>query len=92
MTVTHDTQADERSESQEVGGDPCGSPVSKAAGRHNALRARRISGGVYMRQEDVVRYLRETAADWAAGSRSEVTIVAVDCVHQIADQLGKVTA
>lgn len=56
----------------------------------NAMRSRVISGAVYIRQEDVIRYLRETAHDWAAGSRSEVTIVAVDCVNGIADQLAKV--
>lgn len=66
----------------------------QAAGekRFNALRARRVSGAVYMRQDDVVQYLRETARDWAAGSRTEVTIVAVDCVNAIADQLAKVEA
>lgn len=56
------------------------------------MRARRLNGAVYIRQEDVLRYLRETARDWAAGSRTEVTIVAVDCVNMLADQLAKVSA
>ena len=56
----------------------------------SAIRSRTINGVVYVRKEDIVKYLRETARDWAAGSRSEVTIVAVDCVNQIADQVARV--
>ena len=58
----------------------------------NAIRSRTINGGVYVHKEDIVQYLRDLARDWAAGSRSEVTIVAVDCVNQIADQVAKVGA
>lgn len=60
--------------------------------RVSALRSRRINGAVYIRQEDVVAYLRDTARDWLAGSSTEITLITSDCVRQIADRLAKVQA
>lgn len=60
--------------------------------RFDAVRARKFDGHVYMRQEDVLQYLRNTASDWLAASSTEVTIVSAACVEGIADRLAKVTA
>jgi hypothetical protein len=54
------------------------------------IRSRVLGGTVYLRKEDVLAYLRDTANGWRARSSSEVTIVSADCVRAIADELAKV--
>jgi len=56
----------------------------------SAIRSRTINGASYVRKEDVVLYLRETAAGWVDRSSSEITHVCSDIVRQIADQIEKV--
>lgn len=54
------------------------------------IRSRVVAGSVYLRKEDVLAYLRDTAKGWRTRSSSEVTIVSADCVRAIADELAKV--